>query len=131
MGKQFLAKGNGHQSANRRKALQFVAKEVEGLTVVDNGTINLPPYGDCHFAAYTHEEGAMISSPGRDDHAFGSADWHARERIMMFRDYGDGRCAIFICPIKPLFGKRTIGQHGVRWKDILPLAEMTQVFRVA
>jgi hypothetical protein len=62
MGKQFLQKGNGHQVANRRKALQFVANEIDGLSVVDERTVHLAPYGDCHFAAYTHEEGAMAGS---------------------------------------------------------------------
>ncbi len=73
----------------------------------------------------------MISTPNRKDNTFGSADWHAHGRIMMFRDYHDGRCGVFICPIKPLFEKRTIGQHGVKWADIIDLAEMKQVFRTA
>ena len=130
MAKEFLTKGNGHQIANRRKAIAFAAEHVAGLKVVDERTIQLEPYGFCHFAAYTHPDGAMISTPGREDNEFGSADWHARERIMMFRDFGDGRVAIFVCPIKPLFEKRTIGHHGVRWEHVIPLAEMKQVFRV-
>jgi hypothetical protein len=130
MAKHFLERGNGHQLANRQKALAFVAKKVPSLTVVDESTINLPPYGNCRFGAYTHDEGAMISTPNRDDNVFGSQEWHALGRIMMFRDYGDGRCGIFICPIKPLFEKRTIGHHGVRWNDVIALAEMKQVFPV-
>lgn len=73
----------------------------------------------------------MISTPDRDDNEFGKAEWHSRDRIMMFRDYGDGRVAIFVCPIKPLFYKRSIGHHGVRWEDVLSLADMKQVFRVS
>ena len=128
--KPFLASGNGHQIANRRKALAFAAEHVAGLEVVDERTVRLEEYGVCHFAAYTHLEGAMISTPGRDDNEYGSADWHSRDRIMMFRDFADGRVAVFVCPIKPLFDKRTIGHHGVRWEDVLPLADMKQVFRV-
>jgi len=131
MSNGFLTKGNGHQIANRRKALQFVREKLDGLAVLDERTVSLEPYGECHFAAYTHDEGAMISTPGRDDNAFGSADWHARGRIMMFRDFGDGRCMIYVCPIKPLFEKRTIGHHGVRWPDIDKLAEFKQVWRAA
>jgi hypothetical protein len=129
LAKSFLEKGNGHQIANRKKALAFVSAHLSGLEVVDERTIRIEPYGICHFAAYTDVNGAMISTPGRDDNDYGAADWHARDRIMMFRDFGDGRVGVFICPIKPLFEKRTIGHHGVLWEDVLPLAEMKQVFR--
>ncbi|QAT83410.1 hypothetical protein EJ065_1812 [Corallococcus coralloides] len=70
----------------------------------------------------------MISTPARGDDVFGSVGWHARDSIMMFRDFGDGRCIIYVCPIKPLFGVRTIGQHGVRWEDVLDLAKFKHVF---
>jgi hypothetical protein len=130
VGRAFLNKGNGHQTANRRKALSFTAQRLPDLKVIDERTARFEPYGLCHFAAYTHPDGAMVSTPGRDDNEFGAADWHKRDRIMMFRDFGDGRVAIFVCPIKPLFDKRSIGHHGVRWKDVLTLAEMKQVFRV-
>jgi hypothetical protein len=130
MGKQFLAKGNGHQRPNRRKALNYIVSNIEGVMMLDESTVSFPPYGNCHFAAYTHEDGAMISTPDRDDNAFGSADWHHHGRIMMFRDFGDGRCIVYVCPIKPLFEKRTIGHHGVRWTDVLLLAEFKQVFRI-
>jgi len=129
MKKTFLTKGNGHQIANRKRALAYAAEQFPDLVIVDERTIRLAPYGLCHFAAYTDLDGAMISTPGSKDNEFGSADWHKRGRIMMFRDYGEGRVGIFICPIKPLFEKRTIGHHGVRWEDVLPLAEMKQIFR--
>lgn len=127
--KWFLTKGNGHQRPNRRKALEFVAQHIPGITAVDERTVAFAPYGECHFAAYTDALGAMISTPDRDDNAFGSADWHARGRIMMFHDFGDGRVGVFVCPIAPLFEKRTIGHHGVRWPDVIKLAEFKQVFR--
>ena len=129
MGKGFLTKGNGHQIANRRKALAFAAQNVADLQIVDERTVRLEPYDTCHFAAYTHPEGAMISTPGRDENDFGTADWHDRDRIMMFRDFDDGRVAIFVCPIRPLFETRTIGHHGVRWEDVIRLAEMKKVIR--
>lgn len=125
----FLAPGNGHQTANRRKAMSFVAERLDGVSVLDERTVQFGPYGLCHFSAYTHPDGAMISTPGRGDEVFGSADWHARDRIMMFRDFGDGRCVIYVCPIRPLFERRTIGHHGVRWDDVLKLADFKQVFR--
>jgi len=71
----------------------------------------------------------MISTPGRDDNVFGSADWHSEDHIMMFRDFGDGRCVVYVSPIKPLFEKRTIGHHGVLWDDVRKLATFTKVFR--
>ena len=126
----FLAKGNGHQNANRAKALAYVLGHITGVQPVDERTVNFPPYGLCHFAAYTHPDGAMISTPGREDNAYGSADWHARDGIMMFRDFGDGRCMIYVCPIKPLFENRTIGHHGVKWADVLKCSVTKQVFRV-
>ncbi|GLS02728.1 hypothetical protein GCM10007859_27590 [Brevundimonas denitrificans] len=129
MSKPFLQKGNGHQIANRRKALEFVRVHVEGLEVLNENTIRLEPYGVCHFSAYTDDVGAMISTPNRGDDTFGSADWHSRGRIMMFRDFGDGRVMFYICPIKPLFELRTIGHHGVRWPAVQDVAEMKQVFR--
>lgn len=129
MTRAFLAPGNGHQSANRRKAMSFVAERLDGVSVLDERTVQFAPYGLCHFSAYTHPDGAMISTPGRGDEVFGSADWHARDRIMMFRDFGDGRCVIYVCPIRPLFERRTIGHHGVRWDDVLKLADFKQVFR--
>lgn len=130
MANSFLAKGNGHQSANRRKAMQYVLDHLEGVSAVDERTVDFPPYGRCHFSAYTHADGAMISTPGRGDETFGSADWHARDRIMMFRDFGDGRCMIYVCPIRPLFELRSIGHHGVPWNDVLRIAEFKKVFRI-
>ena len=128
--KWFLTKGNGHQRLNRRKAMGFVSRQVEGLEILDDCTIRLEPYGVCHFSAYTDDQGAMISTPGREDSTFGSADWHRRDRIMMFRDFGDGRVMYYVVPIKPLFDLRTIGHHGVRWNDVHSVAECKQVFRV-
>ena len=129
MTKAFLAAGNGHQTANRKRALAFVTDRLDGVSAVDERTVDFAPYGLCHFSAYTHPDGAMISTPGRGDETFGSADWHQRDRIMMFRDFGDGRCVVYLCPIRTLFDRRTIGHHGVRWEDILKLAEFKQVFR--
>jgi hypothetical protein len=130
MEKWFLQKGNGHQVANRRKALAFAADHLAGLTVLDERTVSFPPYGTCHFAAYTDGKGAMISTPDREDNAFGSVEWHGRDAIMMFRDFGDGRCIVYVCPINPLFEKRTIGFHGVTWENVLALATFKQVFRI-
>ena len=130
MPKWFLEKGNGHQLANRRKAMRFAAEHLNGLEIVDDQTVKLEPYGICKFSAFTDNLGAMISSPNKDDKEFGDVAWHARDHMMLFRDYGDGRVAIFLCPIKPLFAKRTIGHHGVRWEHLLPLSQMTKVFRV-
>jgi hypothetical protein len=127
---RLLELGNGHQLANRRVAMGFVLDRIPEVAEVDERTVEFPPYGLCHFSAYTHPEGAMISTPGRGDETFGSADWHARDKIMMFRDFGDGRCIVYVCPIKPLFSHRTIGHHGVRWTDVLTLAEFKQVFRI-
>jgi hypothetical protein len=123
MKKWFLQKGNGHQTANRKKALDFVASQLSDLRVVDEHTVEYPPYGICHFAAYTDLKGAMISTPERDDNTFGSMEWHKRDNIVMFRDTGeDGRCILYICPIQPLFEKRTIGYHGVKWEDVRAIA---------
>jgi hypothetical protein len=127
--KPFLQKGNGHQIANRRKAMQFAAEHLPGLEIVDDQTVRLPPYGVCRFSAYTNPDGAMISTPERDDNQFGSQPWHLLDRLMLFRDFGDGRVIIYVCPIKPLFEKRTIGHHGVRWEDVLTVAEFKPVFR--
>ena len=126
----FLAKGNGNQNANRRKALDYVLGNIDGVLPIDGRTVEFPPYGRCHFSAYTHADGAMISTPNRGDDTFGAADWHACDRIMMFRDFGDGRCMIYVCPIKPLFDLRTIGHHGVRWPDVDKVAELKKVFRI-
>jgi hypothetical protein len=126
--KSFLQKGNGNQNANRKKALTYVLEHVEGVTPVDDRTVDFPPFGRCHFSAFRHDEGAMISTPNRREE-FGSADWHSRDNWMMFRDFGDGRCIIYVCPIKPLFGERTIGHHGVRWPDVLKHATFKHVFR--
>ena len=130
MEKYFLTKGNGHQLANRRKAMEFVLANLAGVSQVDERSVEFAPYGICHFAAYTDQLGAMISTPERNDNEFGSADWHARENIMMFRDFGDGRCIIYVSPIRPLFGLRTIGYHGVKWPDVLKTSVFKQVFRV-
>jgi hypothetical protein len=126
----FLQKGNGHQLANRRKAMAFAAERLEGLEIVDDQTVRFPPYGVCRFAAFTHDKGAMISSTKRDDNRFGSQDWHHLDRLILFRDFGDGRVVLYVCMIAPLFDKRTIGHHGVRWEDVHALAEAKHVFKV-
>jgi hypothetical protein len=126
--KGLLKKGNGHQRPNRKTALGFAVAHVPGLEVIDEGTVRLQPFGTCHFAAYTHPRGAMISTPNSDDNEFGSAPWHERDHIMLFRDFGDGkRVAIYVCDIAPLFQRRTIGHHGVRWPDVVALAKHRQI----
>jgi hypothetical protein len=126
----FLQKGNGHQIANRRKALDFVGSNLEGARIINESTVEFSPYGTCHFAAYTDVNGAMISTPDRNDNEFGTLEWHSRDAIMMFRDFGDGRCIVYVGPIKPLFEMRTIGHHGVRWADVLKNAVFKQVFKL-
>ena len=128
-GQWFLQKGNGHQLNNRSKALKFVLENLAGTVAIDERTVSFEPYGICHFAAYTDPNGAMISTPARDDNEFGSADWHSRDNIMMFRDFGDGRVMVYVSPIRPLFSLRTIGYHGVTWADVLKTSVFTQVFR--
>lgn len=130
MSKPFLTKGNGYQTPNRRRALEFVRDRVDGLEVISENTIRLEPYGLCHFAAYTHEDGAMISTPNSSDSEYGGADWHSRDHIMMFRDFGDGRVMYYVCPIKALFDLRTIGHHGVKWPDVQTAAKTYKVFKV-
>ena len=127
----FLQKGNGHQQANRKKALEFVLRHLEGVRAINERTVEFLHYGICHFAAYTDPLGAMISTPDKEDNAYGSGDWHSRDNIMMFRDFGDGRCVIYVCPIEPLFDLRTIGYHGVKWPDVLKTAKFTRVFKAA
>jgi len=127
----FLEPGNGHQVANRNKALDFVTAHLEQCRKLDEQTVSFAPYGVCHFHAFTSPDGAMVSSPGKEDHEFGSMNWHARDNSMMFRDFGDGRCIVYVGPIRPLFSLRTIGQHGVTWENVRQNATFTQVFRTA
>jgi hypothetical protein len=130
-GEWFLLPGNGHQLANRAKAMQFVQTTLEGVQIVDAQTVKFEGYGLCHFHAFTSSDGAMISSPGNDDNTFGAAAWHLLDCSMMFRDFGDGRCVVYVGPIRPLFEKRTIGQHGVTWENVRKNAVFTQVFRTS
>lgn len=124
---RFLELGNGHQTSNRKKALKAAEALIEGVRAVDANTVQVDEFGVCHFAAFTHPKGAMVSSPQMEDATFGGAAWHAKSNMMMFRDAGDGRCIVYVCPIAPLFDLRTIGQHGVKWEDILRTAKRVQV----
>lgn len=129
-GQWYLERGNGHQLANRKKAMTFVISNLPGIQLINERTVQFPPYGVCHFASYTDANGAMISTPDRDDNDFGSSEWHTRDNIMMFRDFGDGRGIVYVSPIKPLFALRTIGHHGVTWGDVLKTSAFKQVFRL-
>jgi len=115
---RFLKLGNGNQVVNKRRALACTLRFMDGAKRIDRRTIELPEFGTCHFSAYTHPKGAMISTPNREDDSFGSVDWHSRDHIILFRDVGDGRCIIYISEIEPLFALRTIGQHGVTWDAV-------------
>ena len=126
-----MQKGNGHQRPNRRKAFDYVLGQFEGTSRIDERTIDFPPYGICHFAAYTQQQGAMISTPNSADGTFGGAEWHKRDNLAMFRDRGDGRCVLYVSPIAPLFDNQTIGHHGVRWADVERLAVFRQEFKTA
>ncbi len=124
--------GNAHQKANRRKAQWFVRNYLPDLTVLDERSVWFEGYGTCHFAAYTDPKGAMISTPHRNDYNYGSMDWHDHDHIMMFRDMGDGRrVVVYVCPIPPLFGRRTVGRHGVSWNDIRTLAVYKRIFPIS
>jgi hypothetical protein len=128
-GKWFLEPGNGHQVANRKKALNLVVTKLDQCEQLDEQTVSFPPYGACHFHAFTSPDGAMVSSPGKDDNEFGTMEWHSRDHSMMFRDFGDGRCIVYVGPIKPLFGMRTIGYHGVTWENVLKNSVFKRVFK--
>lgn len=124
----FLKRGNGNQISNRRRALACTIRLVEGARAIDKRTVFLPKWGPCHFAAYTHPQGAMISTPHHDDNDYGSADWHRHGQAAMFRDVGDGRCILYVTDLEPLFGLRTIGQHGVTWANVAKTAKEKTVF---
>ncbi|MEO8883592.1 MAG: hypothetical protein ABI377_09315 [Devosia sp.] len=127
---RFLELGNGHQSKNKRRALECAVKLL-GATQIDHRTVKFAEWGVCHFAAYTHPKGAMISTPNSDDRDFGAGDWHKRDNIVMFRDVGDGRCMIYVSPIEPLFSLRTIGHHGVTWENVRKTAKHFQILASA
>ncbi len=129
MATALLTRGNGHQVRNRAKAMAFAVRRL-GAREVDAGSVDLAPFGLCHFAAYASPDGAMVSTPGRHDHAFGDADWHARGRVLMVRDLGDGRVAAYVCSIRELLDHRTIGHHGVAWTDVARLSLMTVIWRL-
>lgn len=124
---RFLKLGNGNQHSNKRRAIACVVQVLEDSKIIDHRTIEVPRWGKCHFAAYTHAKGAMISTPNREDNDYGSADWHSRDHICMFRDTGDGRCIVYIANIKPLFEMRTIGHHGVTWEAVQKIAKFSKV----
>jgi hypothetical protein len=124
---RFLKLGNGNQVFNKKRALACAVRVLEGAEVRDKRTISVPGFGLCHFAAYTHLKGAMISTPGHEDNSYGAADWHSRDHLMLFRDAGDGRCIIYISPIEPLFALRNIGHHGVTWDRIAETAKFMKV----
>lgn len=119
---RFLRLGNGNQHSNRERAMIACASLVPGVTALNQSTVVWPGFGHCHFSAYTHLRGAMISSTRSADRSFGGEEWHSKGKMVLFRDAGDGRCIVYVCPIEPLFGKRTIGHHGVRWEDVEQLA---------
>ena len=124
---RFLNLGNGHQHSNRERAIVACVRLVPGVTKIDHNTVSWPPFGRCHFAAFTHMKGAMISSTRSADATFGGEPWHEKGNIVMFRDAGDGRCIVYLCPIEPLFQRRTIGHHGVRWEDVEKVALKTVI----
>lgn len=124
---RFLKLGNGNQVANKRRAMAATNRAFEGAEILDNRTIKLPDFGVCHLAAYTHPKGAMISTPAMGEGSYGAEDWHSRDNLVLFRDAGDGRCIVYVCPIAPLFDLRTIGHHGVTWDNIQKTAIFTKV----
>lgn len=124
---RFLELGNGHQVQNKRNAMACMIA-MHGAEKIDRNTVKFGKWGRCHLASYTHPKGAMISTPNKDDHEFGSADWHACDHVVMFRDVGDGRCMLYVSDIEPLFGLRTIGHHGVTWENVRKQAKHIEVF---
>jgi hypothetical protein len=124
----FLQRGNGNQVSNRRRAMSCTLQLIDGARAIDKRTVFLPKWGTCHFAAYTHPKGAMISTPNYDDNEYGAADWHRHGQAVMFRDVGDGRCVLYVTDLEPLFGLRTIGHHGVTWENVAKAAKEKTVF---
>lgn len=86
-------------------------------------------WGRCHVAAYTHQKGAMISTPNKEDQSYGSEGWHSNDYMILFRDVGDGRCIIYINLIAALFDYRTIGQHVVTLEMVDFLSSKTEVLK--
>lgn len=129
--KRFLELGNGNQASNKRRAISCVAHFLDDTKIIDRRTIQIQGWGKCHFAAYTHPKGAMISTPNRNDNNYGDADWHSCDHICMFRDVGDGRCMIYITEVEPLFEMRNIGHHGVTWDAIERVAKFSKIIASA
>ena len=127
---RFLKLGNGNQVKNKQKAMKFVAHHMAAIPI-DKKTLKTSEWGMCHFAAYTHPTGAMISTPNKPDQEYGGADWHNNDHIILFRELEDGRCMIYVSEIEPLFALRTIGHHGVKWVDIEKVAKHTETLNTA
>ena len=128
--KRFLKLGNGNQVNNKKKALAYVAHHINA-EILDKRTLKTRDWGRCHFSAYTHATGAMISTPNSEDQNYGGKDWHNNDHIILFRELTDGRCMMYVSEIKPLFDKRSIGHHGVRWEDIDQLELHSEVMQTS
>lgn len=127
---RFLKLGNGNQVNNKKKAMAYVAYHINA-EILDKRTLSTRDWGKCHFSAYTHPTGAMISTPNSPDQNYGGKDWHNNDHIILFRELNDGRCMMYVSEIEPLFSKRTIGHHGVRWEDVEQVALHTEVMSTA
>jgi hypothetical protein len=112
-----LKLGNGNQVRNKKIAMKYVIYHLNA-EMINNKTIDTDKWGTCHVSAYTHEKGAMVSTPNRSDNEYGDAEWHYNDHIVMFRDVGNGTCKIYINDIKPLLENLTIGKGGVTWENV-------------
>ena len=127
---RFLKLGNGNQVSNKKKAMRYVAHHFAAIQL-DKKTLKTKDWGMCHFSAYTHPTGAMISTPNKPDQHYGGVEWHSNDHIILFRELEDGKCMIYVCEIEPLLDMRTIGHHGVKWADLEKVAEYTDVFKTS
>ena len=128
---QFLKPGNGHQMANKKKAMALIAKHLGGVNPT-NESLDLPDWGNCQIAAYTSKDGAMIVNASDPKH-YGELAWHHRDHLVMLREIPDAkspRCIIYICKIKDLFdapSEQWLGKAGVKWAFVGRVAKHKEI----
>ena len=126
-----LTAGNGHQAANKKKALRIVEQRFDGHDVTRESMV-IPGWGDCQVAAYTSTDGAMIANASNPQ-AFGELDWHNRDHLVLLREIPDPkqpRCVIYFCAIEDLFEApkaKWIGKAGLKWTHVSKIAKHKEV----
>jgi hypothetical protein len=112
-----LKPGTGNQSANRQKAIEYIASNILDVTDIDlrTGNITTAEGATYHVSAYAESSAAFVSTPGKDKTEY--SIYASGLPALMYRQLKKD-IRSFIYEVNPTDIKTKPNSSSAEWTDI-------------